>query len=220
MKDKIQLLKVLVGSRAHGLATPESDYDFRGVFTVPTVEFFKVFPSIKETNWIEGEIDNTSWELSHFLKMATKCNPTILETFLAPVEETTPIGEDLRALFPYVWNSDDVKNAFIGYGLNQRKKFLEKKDNRSEKYAVAYLRTLIQAEELLRTGTFSVDMSKSSEFETLKRWKGGDCEPGEVIQKCVEWERDVLAAWADSPKKETDMAKVDEFLLAVRKYYL
>jgi Predicted nucleotidyltransferase. len=53
------------------------------------------------TTWIEGKEDNTSWEIGHFLHLATKCNPTILETFLAPVVETTPWGDELRALFPF-----------------------------------------------------------------------------------------------------------------------
>jgi predicted nucleotidyltransferase len=31
-----QILKVLVGSRAHDLYTEDSDYDYRGVFIYPT----------------------------------------------------------------------------------------------------------------------------------------------------------------------------------------
>src|ERR1035437_2558917 len=115
-----EILKVIVGSQAHGLATDESDWDYRGVFVVPTVEILKIGGNIKNTNWIEGDVDSTRWEIGHFLNMAVHCNPTVLETFLAPKvdinaanwtdENVIDWGEELRKLFPYVWNSNDVKN--------------------------------------------------------------------------------------------------------------
>ena len=183
-QKKKQLLRVIVGSQAHGLATPESDYDYRGVFILPTVDFFRLGGTMKTTSWIEGKDDDTSWEIGHFLNMATHCNPTVLETLLAPFAPGKALGEltkaeeqlqdtaiELRSLFPYVWNSLRVKEAFIGYGINQRKKFFENKDKRAPKYAVAYLRVLYQATELLSTGTFSINFEKTPIYETLKKWK-------------------------------------------------
>ncbi len=58
------ILKVVVGSQAHGLATPESDFDYRGVFVVPTAEILSLNGTTKTTNWIEGKDDDTSWELA------------------------------------------------------------------------------------------------------------------------------------------------------------
>ena len=167
--NKTNLLKVLVGSRAHKLHTPKSDIDVRGVFVVPTQDLLKVSSNPKSTHWIEGKNDDISWELGKFLMMATKCNPTILECFKAPIQDGAhlPYGTMLQDLFPYVWNSKGVRDAFIGYSLSQRKKFLEKKDNRAPKYAVAYLRTLYNAWELLETRTFSVDMSTTGIYQTL-----------------------------------------------------
>jgi predicted nucleotidyltransferase len=69
------LLKVLVGSRAHKLHTETSDYDYRGVFVVPTEDFLKIgIAKPQQTSWIEGDIDDTSWEIGKFLFLATKCN--------------------------------------------------------------------------------------------------------------------------------------------------
>lgn len=214
-----QILKVIVGSQAHGLATPESDYDYRGVFVVPTSEILRIGGSVDETRWIEGKEDDTAWEVGKFLLMATKCNPTVLETFLAPVKTSTPIGDEIRALFPHVWNSVDVKNAFIGYGINQRKKFLENKDKRAPKYATAYLRVLYNTWELLSTGTFSVDMSQTEIYETLKRFKSGDFTHGEVIQACWEIEIRVLEAFKQNPDKQTNMEPVNELLLKIRRQF-
>lgn len=222
-----EILKVIVGSQAHGLANENSDYDYRGVFVVPTSEMLKIGGDApKNTQWIEGNNDDTSWEIGKFLMMATKSNPTVLETFLAPEAYKGELkrktggvywGHELRELFPYVWNSNDVKNAFIGYGLNQRKKFFDNKDNRAPKYATAYLRTLYNAWELLSTGTFSVNLKDSPVYEQCKRFKAGDYTHGEVIQACFEWETKVLEAYKQNPDKKINLEPVNEFLLKVRK---
>lgn len=216
MTEKRQILKVLVGSQAHGLASPESDFDYRGIFIVPTTSVLGLGNGkIKNTSWIEGQDDDTSWELGHFLDMASHCNPTILETFLAPVEEATEDGEAIRALFPYVWNAKRVRDAFIGYGLNQRKKFLDNKDNRKNKYATAYLRTLYQAWELLTTGTFTVRVADSEVGNSLKRFKSGSYDIGEVINRCMFWENKVREA-AERCDKETDFDQINAVLLKLR----
>lgn len=113
------ILKSLVGSRAHNLHNDDSDHDFRGVFLVPTKELLKLNAPKVQTNWSEDKTeDSTAWELGHFLFLATKCNPTILEVFLAPKELTTELGNSLVKQFPRVWNSKGVMDAFIGYGYN------------------------------------------------------------------------------------------------------
>lgn len=222
-KDKEQkvILKVLVGSRAHKLHNEDSDRDLRGVFLVPTKELLKINAPKVTTSWIEGKTkqaeDNTMWELGYFLHLATHCNPTILEVFKAPVIESTDIGNSLRKLFPRIWNSVDVRNAFKGYGLNQRKKFLEDKDKRPDKYATAYLRTLVQAYYLLTFQELIVDMSNTEEFETLKRFKAGDYSKGEVIDKCYAWEDKVNKAYEHNPDKETDLDQLNTWLVKVRK---
>lgn len=212
-----QILKVVVGSQAHGLATPESDFDYRGVFVVPTIEILKLGGSAKRTSWMEGKDDDTSWELGHFLFLATKSNPTILETFLAPTtEEPHEFGQRLRDLFPAIWNSQGVRDAFIGYGLNQRKKFLEAKDSRPHKYAAAYLRVLYNAWELLSTGIFTIRVSDTEIGPTVRRFKEGAYTIGEVVQTCHEWQHRVDEAYLVCPEKHTDKETINEFLLEVR----
>lgn len=212
-----QLLRVLVGSQAHGLANPQSDYDYRGVFIQPTQEILKLGNTKRTTSWVEGKIDDTSWELGHFLQMAVHCNPTILEVFLSPPMEETPDGKELRALFPHVWNSNDVKNAFVGYGLNQRKKFLNEKDNRPNKFAAAYLRSLVCGYYLLKEGTFPVNISHLSIGDTIKRFKEGNYSLGEVMDTCKAWEESLIQAYEGNPNKETNTEAVNEFLLRMRK---
>lgn len=213
------ILKVLVGSRAHRLHTKDSDYDYRGVFVTPTTEILQLGGHKQQTSWIEGKTDDTSWEIGKFLMMATKCNPTVLEIFLAEKQpyETTAKGEKLQRLFKHVWNAKDVRNAFIGYGLNQRKKFLNNNENRRNKYAVAYVRTLYQAWELLSTKkTFSISMRNTPIFNDLKRYKAGEYRISEVIEQAIFWEDRVRQAFKENPKKRTNLKKVNDFLLEVR----
>lgn len=215
------ILKVLVGSQAHGLATPESDFDYRGVFVVPTAKILSLEGSKQSTSWIEGKDDDTSWEVGHFLHMAIHCNPTILETFLAPVIEQNLWGAEMRDLFPAVWNSIGVKNAFIGYGMNQRKKFLEDKDARPNKYAAAYLRSLYNGYELLTTGTFTIRTADTEIGQLVRDYKEGRFGgKGDVINECIKWEQKVIEAYNENPDKKTDMEAVNAFLLKVRKHYL
>ncbi len=216
------ILKVMVGSHAHGLATSESDWDYRSIFVTPTRDILSLGSTPKETNWIEhqrGEEkpDDTSWEVGKCLFLATKCNPTILEVFLAPIEADTEWGLELRSLFPFVWNSKGVRDAFGGYGLNQRKKFLDNSDNRAPKYAAAYLRTLYNAEELLRTGTFTVRIADTPIGPTVRKFKDGDFTYGEVIQACTDQEKRLVDALNDCPKHEANSAPVNDFLLRLRK---
>lgn len=225
MQRKNEILRVLVGSRAHNLHTEESDYDWRAVYVNPTTEILKLGGTTQQTSWIEGKEDDTAWELGKFLLMATKCNPTILEVFQAEAlssvmsDKSGLFGEKLQTLFPHVWNSTDVYNAFRGYGKNQQKKFLEEKDTRPHKYAVAYLRTLYNAVQLLSTGTFSLDTSNTPIYETLKKWKNKEYTVGEVMQTTHEWEQILKKTYESCERKETNLEPINEFLLAVRKEF-
>ncbi len=216
-----EILKVLVGSRAHGLAEEDSDYDYRGVFVTPTSELMRLGPGgYKGNHWVEGEKeDNTSYELAHFLHLATKCNPSILEVFAGPVVESTKLGEELKELFPYAWNSKGVLAAFDGYSLNQRKKMLDDKypfRDRKWKYAVAYARTLVQGAYLIRTGTMLTKIPDQW-LPELRRMREGKMSIGTVMDFCGGLKVTLMEAYEENPNKTTDMEPIQEFLLKVRR---
>lgn len=216
IQNKKEILKVIVGSKAHGLDTPESDTDYRTVYLLPTARILSLGHRYKGSDWIEGkDEDNTAWELGHFLNLATKCNPTILEVFLAPVVSMTTEGEALRALFPYVWNPKNCYDAFVGYSRNQRKKLLDNKDNRARKYAVAYARVLYNLYELLRTNSFSVKIEDQKLKDTLLKWKHGEFKLGEIIDFC-EMLKDNCTVAYEPCTHEPDLNKVNEFLIQTR----
>lgn len=213
---KKTILQTLVGSRAHGLHTEESDYDYRGVFVESTSDMLSIGYKSHPTSWLEGKEDQTSYEIGHFLNLACKSNPSILEVLVAPVQEVTWEGEELRALFPYVWNSTDVYNAFLGYSKNQQKKFMDDKDGRTHKYAVAYIRVLIMGIQLLTYREMSLEVPENWR-ENLLSIRNGHFSKGIIIDIAQEQQKLFTAAYKLNADKQTDYDKVNAYLLKVRK---
>lgn len=94
--ERRTVLAVVVGSRAYGLHGPDSDYDRRGVFAVPTRAFWHLD---KPPTHVDGPAaEQFSWEFERFCLLALQGNPTVLEVLWSPLVETiTPDGERLLA---------------------------------------------------------------------------------------------------------------------------
>lgn len=150
------LTRVLVGSRLHGLATEKSDYDWRGIHINDLKDVLSPFKKVKNTSWIEGDEDNTSYELADFCKSATQGNATILEVFFSnKIEEDSDITRTMRQNWKKFIDTDKFVVASRGYAANQYNKMqLFEPDKRTPKFAVAYVRVLWQCAEFLKTGTF------------------------------------------------------------------
>lgn len=213
------ILKVLVGSQAHGLAGPSSDADSRSVFVLPTAAMFRLDFTYEASRLLKGQEDEAAWEVGRFLFLGTRCHPLILEAFLAPVVQADSWGLALRDLFPAVWSPRCAYESFVGYGENQRKKFLDKKDGLPEKYAAAYLRVLHNLCELLETGAFTVRVADTDVGETIARAKRGALRPGEVIDLAEEWTAEA-ARRLSRCRHEPDLERVNEFLVRLRKAFL
>lgn len=173
------LTKVLVGSRLHGLHTEESDYDYRGIHIHPLQDVLSPFTHIKNTSWIEGDEDNTSYELADFCKQATKGNATILEVFFSDqVIETSPIADLMRENWEKFIDTRSFVAASRGYAHNQWNKFYNFEDvgikgqERTAKFAVAFLRVMWQCEQFLLTGQFKCSVAESDLYPLLREIKG------------------------------------------------
>ena len=213
------ILKVLVGSHAHGLATQDSDRDYRSVFVIPTEDMFKLGFKPPGTQWAKGQTDETAWEVGPFLTLATQGHPLILETFVAPVEQANAWGHRLRSLFPNVWSSEKAFESFVNYAHNQRKKFLEKKDGRPEKYAAAYLRVLHNLCELLETGTFTTHIAHTDLGKDILAIKRGKYRTGEVIDMGENLLLTAQKLRASSSHTE-NLTCINKFLIDIRREYL
>lgn len=211
------ILKSLVGSRAHGLHRPDSDYDYRSVHVEPTKKILSLGFKYKASSWNEGEVDDTSYEIGHFLQLCTKANPAVLEVLLAETREIDgPYAKEMRELLPYMYNPQDAFNAFAGYSKNQQKKMLDNHLNRRLKYGVSYVRTVHNLIQLFEFGTFSLKVTNPILLGVLTDIKAGEYSDGEILNYAetgVNLARQMLA---DVPNRQ-DLGLVNEFLLKVRK---
>ena len=218
-----EILKVLVGSRAHGLADENSDYDYRAVFTTPTRELLGVGNKPANTSWIEGNEDNTAWELKHFLSMALQNNPTILEVFVAPIEVKTYFGTVLRNLLPHIINPKLLLNSHLGYGKNQKNKLLHgdwdlNKDRKARKYTSAWLRVTYQALHYLRHGEYIIDFKGTEVYQNLLDIrKAKDYTQGEAVNLCNYYEGLLLDFRDYVNDKKADLELINDFLVGVRR---
>jgi predicted nucleotidyltransferase len=213
------ILKVLVGSHAHGLAGPESDRDVRRVYVVPTADMFRLRFKPPGTHWAKSGEDETAWEVGPFLSLAVQCHPLVLETLVAPPITVDRWGTELRELFPAVWHPKQAYDAFVGYGFNQRTKFLAKKDGKPAKYAATYIRVLYHLCELLETGTFTLRIADTPIGRTIAALKEGAFRTGEVIDLAEHWTEVATRRLAQCHHKP-DPTAIDAFLLRIRKAFL
>lgn len=220
------LTKVVVGSRLHGLDRPDSDWDYRGIHISPLKDVLSPFSTLKNTTWIEGDEDNTSYELADFCKNATKGNATILEVFFSDqIQETTPIADEMRANWSKFIDTHHFINASRGYAHNQWNKFYNFEDvgikgqERTAKFAIAFLRVMWQCEQFLLHGEFRCNLADSDLYPLLKTIKPlsvGDIQPflPEIVAAMSDM--NMRVAVAESKSKFLDMKPdikwIEEFI--------
>src|SRR5690606_7700822 len=114
------IYRCVVGSRAFGLATEDSDTDRRGIYLPPAELHWSLYG-------VPGQLENDAnqeayWELQKFLVMALKGNPNILECLYSPlVELATPLAEELLAMRE-AFLSRLVYQTYNGYVMSQFKR--------------------------------------------------------------------------------------------------
>ena len=113
------LLEAVSGSRAYGLATPESDTDIKGVFYLPKFMFYgmEYIPQISnETN------DIVYYELGRFIELLLQSNPNTLELLASP-SDCVRYRSPLMDAFKTEWFiSKTCQQSFAGYAYGQIKK--------------------------------------------------------------------------------------------------
>lgn len=121
--NKNMLVKMVAGSHAYGTAIATSDSDFRGIFSGDELNIRTPFYPINEAE-DDNEEDTKFYELRHFMKLCTDCNPNIIEllwTDDADITFRTPAFDELqkhRAEFL----SSKIAFTTSGYALAQLKR--------------------------------------------------------------------------------------------------
>ncbi|MEU9594804.1 DNA polymerase beta superfamily protein [Streptomyces sp. NPDC048219] len=207
----------VMGSRAFGLATDDSDTDRRGVFLAPTPLFWRFE---KPPTHVEGPAEEQfSWELERFCELALRANPNILECLHSPlVEHVDDTGRELLALRE-AFLSRRAHGTFTRYAHGQRRKL--DADVRTHgaprwKHAMHLLRLLTSARDLLRTGTLTVGVGDRR--EGLLAVKRGEVPWPEVDARMARLVEESERAVHRSPlPDEPDRRRVEDFLVRVRR---
>lgn len=168
------LTKVLVGSRLHGLDTPESDYDCREVFINPLRDVLSPFKSLPNNSTIDGKQDDTSFEFRHFCKYLTKGNPTILEVLFSDIIlKDSEVFQILRKNVDKFFDTDAIYNAHKGYSAGQWSRILRNYDvlskddklpvdKRAGKLLIASIRVAREGANLLCNGSYDNQIPEGS----------------------------------------------------------
>ncbi|MET8902049.1 nucleotidyltransferase domain-containing protein [Streptomyces sp. NPDC004538] len=207
----------VMGSRAFGLATEDSDTDRRGVFLAPTPLFWRFE---KPPAHVEGPAEEQfSWELERFCVLALRANPNVLECLHSPlVEYADATGRELLSLRD-AFLSRRVHETFTRYAQGQRRKL--DADVRTHgaprwKHAMHLLRLLESARDLLRTGTLTIDVGDRR--ESLLAVKRGEVPWPQVETRMTRLadENDEAAHRTPLPA-EPDRRRVEDFLVRTRR---
>lgn len=207
----------VMGSRAFGLATEDSDTDVRGIYLAPTELFWRFE---KPPTHVEGPADEQfSWELERFCELALRANPNVLECLHSPlVEHIDDTGRELLALRG-AFLSRQAHVTFARYALGQRKKLdadVRQHGAPRWKHAMHLLRLLMSCRDLLRTGELTIDVG--AERERLLAVKRGEISWAEVESWMARLVTESDEAAATSPLPPgPDRARVAEFLFRVRR---
>lgn len=214
------VLSVVVGSRAYGLATGDSDVDRRGVYVAPTSMFWCFG---KPPTHLDGPApEQFSWEIERFLALALDANPTVLECLWSPrVERVGEVGRELLDLRSAVL-SRHAYRTFGRYADSQFRRLVGDLRTRGEprwKHVMHLLRLLISGGHLVAHGEPLVDVSAYR--DRLLAVRRGELPWGEIESWRASLAGDMEAALERSPLPgEPDRDRVERFLVSVRRRYV
>jgi len=115
-ENNLILLECISGSKAYGLATPESDTDIKGVFILPKDQFYGL-DYVSQVS--DKKNDVVYFEVGRFVELLIKNNPTIIE-LIGTVGESIMYKDPLMNLFQKEdYLSKLCKDTFAGYAKSQ-----------------------------------------------------------------------------------------------------
>jgi uncharacterized protein len=119
LDDAALLFHAISGSRAQGLATPQSDTDIKGVYVLPQKDFF----GLKYTEQINNPTnDVVFYELKRFFELLLKNNPNILELLATPANSVLFKHQLFELISPHLFLSKLCNQTFVQFAEAQIKK--------------------------------------------------------------------------------------------------
>jgi len=222
------LLRVVVGSQAHGLARPDSDHDYREVFVIPTSEMLSLGRGRMRFAWQTDNKftdDEGGYEIAEWLHLLSNGAPNAVEMCFAshdPEWNAEPLRPDFN-VFPtevqqrgrLLLARDRVQAGIIGYAMNSFRKIPEKPG----KWKAGMLRVLYQGLTLIETGSTSLAVPTVGWGETVRQAAANEMTDGEALDVAHTLIAQIEAADSPLPPKITpdQWAAVNDWLLTLRR---
>jgi len=216
------IYRCVVGSRAFGLDTDESDTDRRGIYLPPADLHWSLYgvpEQLENDRPVGWDGEECYWELQKFITLALKANPNVLECLYSPIVETaTPLAQELLELKP-IFLSKLVFQTYNGYVMSQFKKMQGDIRNHGKvkwKHVMHLIRLLHSGIHVLRHGLVSVQVGEFR--DKLLAIKRGEIPWAETEKWRLELHREFeLAAEETRLPERPDYDRANEFLLKARK---
>lgn len=210
------IYRCIVGSRAYGLDSPDSDTDRRGIYLPPAKLHWSLYGVPEQ---LENEATQEAyWEIQKFIVLALKANPNVLECLYTPlVEMKTPLADELlqmRAIFL----SRLVYQTYNGYVMSQFKKMQADIRNQGQvkwKHVMHLIRLLQAGIVALREGYVPVRVDQHR--EQLLAIKRGEVPWDDVEKWRLSLHREFDAAFAQTKLADRpDYKRANAFLIKAR----
>lgn len=228
-----------IGSHAHGLATPESDHDYMGIYIEPKTALIGLEPSenvlrVRDkpegVKSAPGDEETSFYPLRKYVKLACEGNPTILTLLFTPTL-TVPDQIGLQAN-RHLFLSKQIAARHIGYAEGMRQRITGERaprTNRPEliakhgwdtKAGFHAIRLLIQGAEMLETGNMTMPMELFRWYQLLMGVRNGQVTQSAALAT-IEGLRWLIAdAEQSSPLPDRpDMSKVNAWLVDTHETY-
>jgi len=214
------IFRCIVGSRAFGLETGESDIDRRGIYLPPADLHWRLYGVPEQFE--NDETQEVYWELEKFLKLALKANPGILECLYSPlVEHASELATGLLAMRDS-FLSKLVYQTYNGYVLSQFKKIEQDVRARGAikwKHPMHLIRLLVSGIITLREGYVPVQVVEHR--ERLLAIRRGEMPWEEIDTWRLELHRQFDAAFISTRLPDRpDFERANAFLLKARRSML
>lgn len=224
MKPDNIILEGVVGSTAYGLNTKNSDVDIKGVYMLDTKEVLSIGFNQEHTTKDHTDPDWVYHEVGKFMKLVLNGNPTVTELlYLEDYTVLTPVGQLLIDNRDAFLSTKAVMNAYRGYAFAQAKKLNNRTEqgldgydsslkNRFAKHTRHCFRLLMQARQLLETGTLTLRVTpEQREYLFAMGEKTADEVVEEFMRQDAEFEN-IVSVLPDKP----DMERLNDLLYEIR----
>jgi len=155
------LFATISGAHLYGFASPDSDYDLRGVHVLPLTKIAGLYPqqnTLEVSKITDGlELDLVTHDIDKFFRLLLKRNGYVLEQLYSPlVVRSTPEHEELKAIANNCITRHHAHH-YLGFARNQWRLFAKENPPRVKPLLYLY-RVLLTGIYLMQTGRIEANL--------------------------------------------------------------